>query len=1034
MRLKHLLITVLTVILTTVPLAGAPKLPLFSDDSNEYWYYIVFTAGQTVLGDLGAKDPVVTRIADASKDNQLWKFVGNAENFKVINKTGNSISAPNYLRSTANPDEAALFRLVPSEIPGLTDSWEIEYPAKGDEYNRWNQWGKTGPGANIGLYTPGEANNALTFLAQADLPKVPVLTKIKEFAVSPSQTYTPTHRHTLWYTNPATAETNGDIWMEYALPVGNGEFGAMIFGGVAQDRVQFNDKSLWTGDSKSRGSYQNFGDLYIEDISGDFSQEKALTDYVRGLDMDEATAFVRYTSPDGSVEYTRDYIASNPDKVVAIHLGASQPGKISVRLRLFNGVNLGMLAPKYENGEIEFNGLLSYINFKARVKPVAKGGTITTNEDNIEIKGADEVTIILAGATNFDQHSPTYLSDKNMLPATIDSRVDAATAKTWESILADHQTDFAKYFSRVEFEIDPAANNRTTKSMVQTYNRTRPKPVRTDPSNLMLEELYYAYGRYLLISCSRGMDTPANLQGIWNHTNSPAWQCDIHSNINVQMNYWPAEPTNLSEMHMPYLNYIHSMALEHNEWQEYARRSGQTEGWTCFTQNNIFGHSDYAENYVIANAWYTSHLWQHYIYTLDREFLKNKALPVMLSCTRFWMQRLVKDSDGTWVAPKEWSPEHGPAEEDATAHAQQIVNELFKTTLRAIEILGDDAGVDNTFISELKEKFNNLDKGLAIETYTGSWGASVNGINTGDPILREWKKSNYSVGENEHRHQSHLMSMYPYGEITPESEWFVPAVNSLKLRGDVSTGWSLAWRIALWARALDSEHAHKIIVSALRHATSYDTSRTSGGIYYNLFDSHAPFQIDGNFGYTAGVTELLLQSYNGKIRLLPTLPGYWSDGHIYGIKAEGNFEIDQKWKENKLTEAVVRSGSGLDCTLNYPGISEATVISDNNTPVTIIKIDSDNVKFQTAKGVAYTILPQGNSRVAEISEPEMKLKVTGDTASVNLPGATIKAYDIAGRLLISSSDSSLDLSGLERGALIIKASLDGNEAVLKIIR
>lgn len=186
-------------------------------------------------------------------------------------------------------------------------------------------------------------------------------------------------------------------------------------------------------------------------------------------------------------------------------------------------------------------------------------------------------------------------------------------------------------------------------------------------------------------------------------------------------------------------------------------------------------------------------------------------MPVMLSCTRFWMERLVKDTDGTWVAPKEWSPEHGPAEEDATAHAQQIIHELFKTTRQAIEILGDDAGVDNTFVTELGDKLANLDKGLAIETYTGAWGATSNGISAGDPLLREWKTSSYTAGENEHRHQSHLMALYPFGEITPESEWFIPAVNSLKQRGDMSTGWSLAWRIALWARALDGEHAHIVI-------------------------------------------------------------------------------------------------------------------------------------------------------------------------------------------------------------------------------
>lgn len=1034
MRLKHLL-TALAVLCSSLSIWASPALPLFSNDDSEHWYYIVFSAGETVLGDQGSNTPVITRIPDSKRENQLWKFIGNSESFIIVNKTGNYVNVSSKIRTMSNKTDASSFRLVASSHPSMTDSWEIEYPEKEDEYNRWNQWGNTGAGVNIGLYTPGEANNAVTFLPQADLPKVPALTKIKEFSVSSATSYTPAHRHTLWYTKPATAEAVGDPWMEYALPVGNGEFGAMVFGGVAQDRVQFNDKSLWTGDSKTRGCYQNFGDLYIEDISGVFgnTNDKALTNYVRGLDMDEATAFARYTSPDGSVEYTRDYIASNPDKAVVIRLAASEPGKISIRLRLFNGIKLGMLAPKYEDGAISFGGCLGHIDFKAAVKPIVKGGKVTTNEDNIEINDADEVMIILAGATNFDQHSPNYLSDKNAMYSMVDTRVTSIAAKSWESILSDHIADFNKYFSRVEFEIDAAANDRATDAIVKNYNRRRPAAVRTDACNLMLEELYYAFGRYLLISSSRGMDTPANLQGIWNHSNSPAWQCDIHSNINVQMNYWPAESTNLSEMHMPYLNYIHSMALEHDEWQEYAHRSGQTEGWTCFTQNNIFGHSDYAENYVIANAWYTSHLWQHYAYTLDREFLKSKALPVMVSCVKFWMQRLVKDSDGTWVAPKEWSPEHGPAEEDATAHAQQIIHELFKTTLNAIEILGADANVDEAFVNDLKDKLANLDKGLATETYTGTWGATSNGVSAGDLLLREWKKSDYSVGENGHRHQSHLMAMYPFGEITPESEWFVPAVNSLKQRGDVSTGWSLAWRIALWARALDAEHVHKIIVSALRHSSSYGQSSGAGGIYYNLLDSHAPFQIDGNFGYTAGVTEMLLQSYGGKIRLLPTLPEYWTDGHINGIKGEGNFEIDQTWKNLKLASATIKSGAGLDCNLCYPGIADAEITDGNGTKVEFTKTDDNNISFPTKAGASYTVVMSGNSSVTEIADPDMDIKIVDHTAFVKYPEASMKAYDLTGRMLTSSKNSTLDLSSLENGTIIIEASINNRKVTRKVI-
>ena len=452
------------------------------------------------------------------------------------------------------------------------------------------------------------------------------------------------------------------------------------------------------------------------------------------------------------------------------------------------------------------------------------------------------------------------------------------------------------------------------------------------------------------------MDSPANLQGIWNHSNSPEWQSDIHSNINVQMNYWPAEITNLSELHMPYLNYIHSMAIEHEEWKEYARRSGMSKGWTCFTQNNIFGHSDYAENYVIANAWYTSHMWQHYRYTLDRDFLREKAMPVMVSCCEFWMERLIEASDGTLVAPAEWSPEHGPGAEDGTAHAQQIVCDLSESTLKAIEVLGSDAGVSDDFKSQLSDRYSRLDKGLAIETYTGAWGDKINGITTGTPILREWKTSGYEAGQNGHRHQSHLMCLYPFAQVTPESPYFEAAVNSLRLRGDVSTGWSLGWRINLWARAADGNHAHSVLHNALRHATAYTSSQVNGGIYYNLLDSHSPFQIDGNFGYTTGVTEMLLQSYHDCIRLLPALPDEWKAGEINGIRAENNFTVSQKWYDGSLVSAVVVSGSGLPCTLVYKGIAEATVTTADGEKVAVEADGNDIIVFPTVAGTAYNVV------------------------------------------------------------------------------
>lgn len=1009
---------------------AAPEVPLFSGNGEEHWYYIVFSAGDAALEDQGDKNSAVTRIAKFGKESQLWKFEGDRNEFRIVSKMGNVLMFNEYIKASKDPSQAAMFRLVASEHPSYADSWEIEYPAKGDEWNRWNQWGNTGPGVRIGLYTKGETNNALRFIKEADLPKVPEFTKIKEFAVSSDNTFRPEERHTLWYLRPATGEDVSDPWMEYALPIGNGEFGAMTFGGVAQDRLQFNHKSLWTGTSTSRGSYQNFGDLYIEDISSVFGTlaNEGPKDYVRWLDMPTAVSGARYRSPDGSVEFTRQYIASYPDRCVAVRLAADKPGNISVRIRLFNGIKQGMLAPAYSSdGSIEFKGCLDLVSFRAVAKACPKGGQMTATDEYLEIKNADELLLILCGDTDFDPHSPSYIGNTENRLAMVEANAVKAAAKGWKQLLADHVVDFNSYFGRSDFSISAAENDRDIESIVRNYNNRR--ALRTEPCNLMLEELYYAFGRYLLISSSRGIDSPANLQGIWNHSSSPAWQSDIHSNINVQMNYWPAESTNLSEMHLPFLNYLHSMATGHREWTDYALKSGQTKGWTCFTQNNIFGHSDFAENYVIANAWYCSHLWQHYAYTLDRDFLRLKALPVMISCADFWMERLVEDTDGLLVAPKEWSPEHGPDAEDGTAHAQQIVRELFSNTLDAIEVLGEESGVCSDYKEILKEKLSRLDKGLATEPYLGE---TSEGINPGDLLLREWKSSPYTVGEAAHRHQSHLMAMYPFGDITPESEWFEPAVNSLRLRGNQSTGWSLAWRIALWARALDGEYAHTIIKNALRHSTSYGQSNGAGGVYFNLLDSHAPFQIDGNFGFTAGVTEMLMQSHGGVIRLLPALSPYWTEGKVVGLKARGNFEVSQEWSEGRLVKALVKSLSGGECRLKYKGIENASIIDGDGLKVEFAA-DGDMAVFPTVPGGEYTLLMNSGSGVSSCVADGLAIRIAGEYAFVDAPGVEIRAYDVAGRCLAVSVDSKLRLAGLLKGVVVVKASANGNSTVRKIV-
>ena len=887
---------------------------------------------------------------DAPKDNKgLWAFVpADGGGYTVYNY---STGLSKVLGMTGSEADARA-SMVAANAEGYTTTFDgnIKFDGtdgriklKGSSNNYWNKRGNYLALWNSSAAT-GDDTGSKFYLEEADYVSYPdeYIHEISE--IKGIETYEPKNPNTLWYRTSAEATGVSYPWMEYALPLGNGELGCMVFGGVAHEELQFNEKTLWSGEANVVGAgggnrtFMNFGSLIV--ANKDAAIWNGVTDYVRYLDIEEGIAGVEFKNANGTKQ-TRKYFSSAPDQVIAGQYKSEGDDKMDLVFSLEPGTGINASKVTYEGNTASYSGAMT-VKYAARLHVVADDAAeVVATKNGISVKNATEVTFYLKGATNFNGDMEVlnnYFTSETAadVDARVKAEIEAAAAKGFDAVEEAHVADFTAITKRMTFDLGLATPAVDTKTLVDSYYPNNSNANSTQNDHLFLEQLYFHFGRYLAISSNRKpIAAPNNLQGIWNDrgTDSP-WNSDIHTNINIQMNYWPTEITNLSDLHKPFVNFI-IRGAQSEGWKKVGQQYNGGHGWSVLTESSLYNSmSTWGSNYLVANVWYTSHLWTHWRYTQDKEFLK-KAFPVMWSCAEFWFHRLIEDrvkKDGTYVAPDEFSAEqHGNEKEDGTAHAQQMISYLFENISEAIEILGrENVNLTDEQIAKLNKYLEKTDKGLHIEEYDGAWGNPFNGVKKGESLLREWKYSPYSVGERGHRHISHLMALFPMDQITPESEYFVPAVNALKHRGDAATGWSMGWKVNLWARAQDGDHAHIIIKNALKHSTTYGTDQGQGGIYYNLFDSHAPFQIDGNFGVCSGIAEMLMQSAHGYINVLPALPAVWEKtGAVTGMKAMGNFTVDFNWEEGKCQKVKIVSHAGAEllvrCTRGARAIKSAMV-------------------------------------------------------------------------------------------------------------
>ncbi len=736
----------------------------------------------------------------------------------------------------------------------------------------------------------------------------------------------------LWYDQPS-----GKVW-ENALPVGNGRLGAMVYGNVEMETIQLNEHTLWSGgpnrndnplaldslsklrklifDGKQKQAEQLANKVIISkgsqgqmfEPAGEvhlvFKDHQNYTDYYRELDIERAVTKTSYRA--NGVTYTRETLASFPDRVIVMHLTASKPHSLSFTASFSTPQPQAVVRTQggdqltFAGTTIDHEGVKGAVRYKGIARINAIDGSVTSSDTTVTVKDATEVVIYISIATNFNNYQDLSGNENERAGFYLAQ----AVSKPYSAILQAHVAAYQRYFKRVKFDLGKsAAESQPTDQRLKNFSTSN------DPQ---FAALYFQFGRYLLISSSQPGGQPANLQGIWNNKLYPAWDSKYTININAEMNYWPAEKTNLAELHEPFLQMVRELSVTGGQT---AKTMYGARGWMAHHNTDIWRATGAVDGafwgiWNQGGGWTSEHLWEHYLYSGDKKYLQS-VYPILKGAATFYVDFLVEHPTKHWlVINPDMSPENAPKAHQGssldvgTTMSNQIAFDIFSTTIKAAETLHLDAA----FVDTLKKM-----RGRLSPMHIGQYGQ-----------LQEWLDDIDNPKDN-HRHISHLYGLFPSNQISAyrTPQLFSAAKNTLLQRGDVSTGWSMGWKVNWWARMLDGNHAYKLIQNEL---TPVGLNQGGGGSYNNLFDAHPPFQIDGNFGCTSGIAEMLMQSADGVVHLLPALPDAWKkQGLITGLRAIGGFEIvTMEWQDAKLVKVVLKSTIGGNLRLRAPNALELT--------------------------------------------------------------------------------------------------------------